>query len=136
MSGFVVGVSVGANGYLQRKKVKIHLAYLSWSSVESHWKCFGEEAWHHPVRKCIIVECRNHNVEGCGKVKEEAQRMAKELRMTRPMAWQRSDLGARTTKTTMKGGPSWDWVPARITADAKPGQVLTTENAAFITRNI
>ena len=70
------------------------------------------------------------------KVKSEVQKMAKELHMERPMAWQRADLGAKTTKTTMKGGPSWEWVQARVTADARSGQILSTEKASVITRNV
>ena len=74
--------------------------------------------------------------EMSSKVKTEVQKMAKELRMERPVAWQRSDLGAKTTKTTMKGGPNWEWVQARVTADARWGQVLCTEKASFIIRNV
>ena len=33
--------------------------------------------------------------------------------------WQRTDLRTKTLKTSMKGGPEWSRVRARVTVDAK-----------------
>ena len=59
----------------------------------------------------------------------------KELGLINPEVWQRGDLGSRITKTSMRGGPQWDRVCARITSDARTGEILKTEKATAITRN-
>jgi hypothetical protein len=48
--------------------------------------------------------------------------------------WQRTDLGARTFKTSMKNGPAWPDVEARITVNAETGKVLQIEDAKSIRR--
>ena len=37
-------------------------------------------------------------------------------------AWTRTDMSSRTRRTTMKGGPVWSDVVARVTADAVSGR--------------
>ena len=50
-------------------------------------------------------------------------------------AWVRTDIGATTTKTSMRGGPDWAQVSARITADADTSKFIKIEQAEHITRN-
>lgn len=50
-------------------------------------------------------------------------------------AWTRTDCEATTTKTTMRGGPAWNTVVARITADALTGKVIQAERVEEICRN-
>ena len=52
-----------------------------------------------------------------------------------PMAWQRGDMAAKTTKTSMRGGPEWQQVKGRVTADANTGEVIKVEEAQYIIRN-
>ena len=50
-------------------------------------------------------------------------------------AWIRTDIGATTTKTSMRGGPDWSQVRARITVDADTNKFIKIERAKHITRN-
>ena len=50
-------------------------------------------------------------------------------------AWARTDLQARHTKTTMRGGPCWSGVVARLTLDATTGASIKTEHVDAICRN-
>ena len=50
-------------------------------------------------------------------------------------AWTRTDLKARTTKTSMRGGPDWAQVKARLTVDADTGLFIKVERSKDITRN-
>ena len=50
-------------------------------------------------------------------------------------AWVRTDMGATTTKTSMRGGPDWARVSARITVDADTNKFIKIEQARHITRN-
>ena len=58
-----------------------------------------------------------------------------ELGLLSAEVWQRGDMQAKTTKTTMKGGPALEQVQARITADAGTGMVIKSERASAITQN-
>ena len=51
-------------------------------------------------------------------------------------AWTRTDMSSRTRRTTMKGGPSYCDVVARVTADAVNGEILDSELARDITRSL
>ena len=51
-------------------------------------------------------------------------------------AWTRTDMRSRTRRTTMKGGPAWSDVVARVTADAVSGEILDSELARDITRSL
>ncbi len=51
-------------------------------------------------------------------------------------AWSRVDIGSRTYRTTMKGGPKWSDVVARITMDARSGEVLCVEGISDIPRSL
>ena len=51
-------------------------------------------------------------------------------------AWTRTDLHAKTTKTSMRGGPNWSQVKARITVDANTNKIIKVEQAKHITRNM
>ena len=48
--------------------------------------------------------------------------------------WCRTDLGTRTLKGTMRGGPRWSDVLRRRTYDADSGDLMFDEDARFITR--
>jgi hypothetical protein len=50
-------------------------------------------------------------------------------------AWTRTDLKAKTTKTSMRGGPDWAQVKARLTVDADTGLFIKVERSRDITRN-
>ena len=52
------------------------------------------------------------------------------------LTWSRTDLGARTLKTTLKGGPAWADVTRRITMNMKTGQVVKDQPAGKITRSL
>ena len=56
--------------------------------------------------------------------------------MGKYICWQRTDLNTKTAKTSMRGGPIWDQVRARITADIHTGDILRCEMAQAITRNV
>ena len=51
-------------------------------------------------------------------------------------AWTRTDMSSRTRRTTMKGGPVWIDVIARVTADAVSGEILDSELTRDITRSL
>ena len=51
-------------------------------------------------------------------------------------AWTRTDMSSRTRRTTMKVGPLWSDVVARVTADAVNGEILDIELARGITRSL
>ena len=51
-------------------------------------------------------------------------------------AWTRTDMSSRTIRTTMKGGPLWSDVVARVTADAVNGEILDSELARDVTRSL
>ena len=51
-------------------------------------------------------------------------------------AWARTDMRSRTRRTTMKGGPVWSDVVARVTTDAVNGEMLDSELARDITRSL
>ena len=51
-------------------------------------------------------------------------------------AWTRTDVSSRTRRTTMKGGPLWSDVVARVTADAVYGEILDSELARDTTRSL
>ena len=50
--------------------------------------------------------------------------------------WTRTDMSSRTRRTTMKGGPLWCDVVARVTADAVNGETLDSELARDTTRSL
>ena len=50
--------------------------------------------------------------------------------------WTRTDIAAKTMKTTMRGGPNWDNVTRRVTISGSTGQVLKDEPAGRITRSL
>ena len=50
--------------------------------------------------------------------------------------WTRTDMGSRTRRTTMKGGPCWSDVIARLTADADNGEIIGSELARDITMSL
>ena len=49
--------------------------------------------------------------------------------------WARTDMNAKTTKTSMRGGPEWSQVKARVTMDAMTHKLIKVEQARHITRN-
>ena len=51
-------------------------------------------------------------------------------------AWTRTDMSSRTRRTTMKGGPVWSDVVARVSADAVSGEILDSELARDTTRSL
>ena len=51
-------------------------------------------------------------------------------------AWTRMDVSSRTRPTTVKGGPVWSDVVARVTADAVNKEILDSELARDFTRSL
>ena len=49
-------------------------------------------------------------------------------------AWTRTDLGSKTMRTTLRGGPPWGSVLARITSKADTGELLNAERIQDIPR--
>ena len=63
------------------------------------------------------------------------EKLSAKLGLKNAVAWQRGDMGSKTTKTSMRGGPQWQQVRGRVTADANSGEILKVEEARYITRN-
>jgi hypothetical protein len=50
-------------------------------------------------------------------------------------AWTWPDLKSRTTKTSMRGGPEWSQVVARLTLDADTNKLIKIERVKHIIKN-
>ena len=48
--------------------------------------------------------------------------------------WTRTDLAAKSYKSTMRGGPNWADVTRRVTMNLKSGQIISDQPAGQITR--
>ena len=125
-----------ATGKLQYKKVPgkengsdLFTKALTWEEVAGHVGRIGGEFVG--VSPLYVFGGGNLGPQLLGKVKE----LASNLGLVKPAAWQRGDMGAKTTKTSMRGGPQWQQVRGRVTADAITGEVIKVEDARYITRN-
>ena len=48
--------------------------------------------------------------------------------------WVRTDMSTRTAKTTLRGGPDYQYVVARVAVDANSGEVLVAEDLRRVGR--
>ena len=105
---------------------------LTWEDISGHAARLNSEVVRGDDRKEIAVF-------GGGALREEVERevdrWVAELDLLSAEVWQRGDLQSRTTKTSMRGGPSWEHVRARVTVDARTGEVIRSERSEAITRN-
>ena len=100
---------------------------LSWEEIERNTSRMSQA-----FEEAVAIE----SFEGVHKEVVRAARSACEAYGLGPkmQLWQRTDLQTKTLKTTMKGGPPWEKVKARVTIDAKSGEVIKMEKAEEITR--
>lgn len=62
-------------------------------------------------------------------------RLQGELRLHRRLCgWQRVDLDSRCARTSGKQGPPWGHVVARITSDAKSGDIMFVESTKLMAK--
>ena len=64
-----------------------------------------------------------------------AQQIKKEENINEVNVWRRYDLNTRNAKTTMRGGPHWNQVLARVAVDDDTGELLLRERARDIRRD-
>ena len=100
---------------------------LSWNEIQSHI---------HKLSSQFIQDDVNVNYVGARPNGVNLRRVLRELGIAggrNLAAWTRTDMSSRTRRTTMKGGPVWDDVVARVTADAVNAEILESELARDIT---
>ena len=103
---------------------------LSWNQIQSHiHKLSSQFAQNETNANCVGARPNGVNLP----------RILQEMGLAsdRNVApWTRTDMSSRTRRTTMKGGPVWSHVVARVTADAVSGEILDSELARDITRSL
>ena len=103
---------------------------LSWNEIQSHI---------HKLSSQFVQNEINVNYVGARPNGVNLPQVLQELRIAGDRnlaAWTRTDMSSRTRRTTMKGGPVWSDVVARVTADAVSGEILDSELARDITRSL
>ena len=103
---------------------------LSWNEIQGHI---------HKLSSQFVQNEINVNYVGARPNGVNLPRVLQELGVAgdRNLAvWTRTDMTSRTRRTTMKGGPVWSDVVARVTADAVSGEILDSELARDITRSL
>ena len=102
---------------------------LSWNEIQSHI---------HKLSSQFVQNDINVNYVGARPNGVNLPRILQEMGLggdRKLTAWTRTDMRSRTRRTTMKGGPVWSDVVARVTADAVSGEILDSELARDITRS-
>ena len=100
---------------------------LSWEEIQRHSTNL-EQYFEHEVID---------NMESIEKAKKEVLKLMKEEKAHgKVKLWPRVDLGTKTLKTSMKGGPAWSSVLGRVTVDLDTGEVMDSKRAAEITRDV
>ena len=103
---------------------------LSWNEIQSHI---------HELSSQFVLNEINVNYVGARPNGVNLPRVLQELGIAcdrNLAAWARTDMSSRTRRTTLKGGPVWSDVIARVTADAVSGEILDSELARDITRSL
>ena len=103
----VAGVDIGADFFTKT---------LSWNEIQSHI---------HKLSSQFVQNEINVNYVGARPNGVNLPRVLQELGIAGDRnlaAWTRTDMSSRTRWTTMKGGPAWSDVVARVTADAVSGE--------------
>ena len=111
----VAGVDDGADQFTKT---------LSWNEIQSHI---------HKLSSQFVQNEINVNYVGARPNGVNLPRILQEMGLAgdrNPTAW------TRTRRTTMKGGPVWSDVVARVTADAVSREILDSELARDITRSL
>ena len=99
---------------------------LSWNEIQSHI---------HKLSSQFVQNEISVNHVGARPNGVDLRRILQEIGIAggrNLAAWTRTDVSSRTTRTTMKGGPLWSDVVARVTADAVNGEILDSELARDI----
>ena len=103
---------------------------LSWNEIQSHI---------HKLSSQFVQNEINVNYVGARPNGVNLPRILQEMGLAGDRnltAWTRTDISSRTRRTTMKGGPLWSDVVARITEDAVNGEILDSELARDRTRSL
>ena len=103
---------------------------LSWNETQSHF---------HKLSSQFVQNEINVNFVGPRPNGVNLPRVLQELGIAgdrKLAAWTRTDMSSRTRRTTVKGGPVWSDVIARVTADAVNGEILDSELAQDFTRSL
>ena len=103
---------------------------LSWNETQSHI---------HKLSSQFVQNEINVNYVGARPNGVNLPRILQEMGLASDRnlaACTRTDMRSRTRRTTMKGGPAWSDVVARVTADAVSGEILDSELARDITRSL
>ena len=104
---------------------------LKWEDVESHTRKLCKE---------ICEQTNKFDGEKADKeLKKEVaalmEQIGKEEDVDELKVWRRYDLNTRNAKTTMRGGPHWNQVVARVAVDDTTGELLLSERARDIRRD-
>ena len=100
---------------------------LSWEEIRSNSERMQVQFTNE------VVEDLNHMAI----INTEVDRMLqREQHQGKVKYWPRVDLGARTFKTTMKGGPQWERVIGRVAMDLDSGEIICSQGAKAITRGL
>lgn len=127
-----------ARGELEYKNVKgtengadIFTKALTWEEIRGHMARLGAQI---PGKEEEAEEVPHVGARPVGvQVRRALQQLGiQDVRGLR--AWTRTDLGSATTRTTMRGGPAWGSVVARISSRAFDGQILSIERVEDIPR--
>lgn len=95
---------------------------LTWEEIERHSTNMEQD----------IID----DTESLEKAKREVLELIKREEVQGKIKlWPRVDLGTRTLKTSMKGGPAWSTVLGRATVDMETGEVMDLKMAREITRD-
>ena len=126
-----------ANGDLNFKKVAgvdnggdLFTKTLSWNEIQS---------LIHKLSSQFVQNGINVNYVGARPNGVNLPRILQEMGLAgdrKLAAWTRTDMSSQTRCTTMKGGPVWSDVVARVTADAVSEEILDSELARDITRSL
>ena len=125
-----------AKGDLNFKKVAVDngadlfTKTLSWNEIQSHI---------HKLSSLFVQKEINVNYVGARPNGVNLPRVLQEFGIAGDRnlaAWTRTDMSSRTRRTTMKGGPVWSDVVARVTTDAVSGEIFDSELPRDITRSL
>ena len=117
----VAGVDIGADLFTKT---------LSWNEIQGHI---------HKLSSQFVQNEINVNYVGARPNGVNLPRLLQEMGLAgdrKLAAWTRTDMSSPTRRTTVKGGPVWSDVIARVTADAVSGEILNSELARDITRSL
>lgn len=119
----------------ERNGADLFTKSLPWNDIEKHVAKMNVEFVHSKSDMGYSLHMLQQGQFGVGlaALQEISNKFGdgKEIKI-----WHRLDLGVRTTKTSMKNGPEWSSVIGRVVVDASSGELLRSEPARDITRNM